>query len=371
MIPRNIASEPQFNKKSVRMIDSLVLRILIPTLTLAGEWLLKSGIQSPNGGVARYYRSDLERNQPISTEITGYAVSAFVYLFEKTGQPIFADRARLAADFLTDQAWDKELQTFPFEFPGRPPAYFFDCGIIVRGLLAAWRMSCDERYLEAAVAGGNSMLRDFAARDDFHPILELPSKQPATRDARWSRSSGCYQLKAAMAWGELAEVTENIKFRRAFDRMLEFAIATHDDFLPGSEDENRVMDRLHAYSYFLEALVSYGHDVSEGVGRVAAYLGKIGPRFVRSDVYAQLLRVRLLSEVGLESAAAEAEELEKFQARAGVADPRIAGGFYFGRKGGAFLPYINPVSTVFAMQALEMWREHQAGRLERDCRIVI
>jgi hypothetical protein len=354
------------------------LRILIPSLTHAGEWLLKSGIQSPNGGVARYYRSDLERNQPISTEITGYTVSAFVYLFEKTGQSIFADRARLAADFLVGQAWDKELQTFPFEFPGRPPAYFFDCGIIVRGLLAAWRMSGDERYLEAATAGGNSMLRDFAADSDFHPILELPSKKPAERDARWSRSSGCYQLKAAMAWGELAEVTENTKFRQAFDCMLEFALATHHDFLPGShgflpgsEAENRVMDRLHAYSYFLEALVSYGHDVCEGVGRVEKYLKEIAPRFVRSDVYAQLLRVRLLSGVGLESAAEEVTELERFQASGDDPDPRIAGGFYFGMKDNALLPYLNPVSTIFAMQALEMWREHQSGRLERDCRIVI
>ncbi len=347
------------------------MRILTPTLTLAGEWLLKSGIQSPNGGVARYYRSDLERNEPISTEITGYAVSAFVYLFERTGRSAFADRARLAADFLVDQAWSKELQTFPFEFPGTPPAYFFDCGIIVRGLLAAWRMSGDQCYLDAAAAGGQTMLRDFDAGADFHPILELPSKKPAARDDRWSRSSGCYQLKAAMAWGELAEVTENSRFRQAFDRMLDFAMQTHAEFLPGSEDENRVMDRLHAYCYFLEALVSYGHDVREGVQRVAAYLTEIGPRFARADVYAQLLRVRLLGEVGLESAAAEAQELARFQACADVADQRIAGGFYFGRKGGAFLPYINPVSTVFAMQALEMWCEHQAGRLERDCRIVI
>jgi hypothetical protein len=349
------------------------LRILTPTLTLAGEWLLKSGIQAPDGGVARYYRSDLKRNQPISTEITGYAVSAFVYLFEKTAQPIFADRARLAANFLTEQAWDKELQTFPFEFPGRPPAYFFDCGIIVRGLLAAWRMSGDQRYLEAATAGGISMLRDFDAGKDFHPILELPSKKPAARDARWSRSSGCYQLKAAMAWHELADVTGNVKFRHAFDRMLEFALATQrdflpdsHDFLPGSEAENRVMDRLHAYSYFLEALVSYGHDVSEGVGRVEKFLKEIAPRFVRSDVYAQLLRVRLLSGIGLESAAEEARELATFQASGDD-----AGGFYFGMKGGALLPHINPVSTIFAMQALEMWCEHRSGRLGRDCRIVI
>jgi hypothetical protein len=321
--------------------------------------------------VARYYRSDVERNEPISTEITGYAASAFVYLFEETGRTEFEERALLTADFLTRKAWNEELQTFPFEYPGTPPAYFFDCGIIVRGLLAVWRMSDDEQYLRAAVAGGNAMLRDFDAGHDFHPILELPSKKPAARDARWSRSSGCYQLKAAMAWRELADTTGEKKFCRAFDRMLQFALEEQGRFLPGSNDENRVMDRLHAYCYFLEALVSYGHDVRDGAERVAGYLRKIGPRFVRSDVYAQLLRVRLLSGVGLQNAAEEARELLKFQAGTDVADPRIAGGFCFGMKGGSFLPYINPVSTVFGMQALEMWHAHQAGRLERDCRTLI
>jgi hypothetical protein len=313
----------------------------------------------------------LERNEPISTEITGYAASALVYLFEKTGRAVFAERACLAAEFLTHHAWDEELQTFPFEYPGRPPAYFFDCGIIVRGLLAVWRMSGDKRYLKAAVSGGQAMLRDFDAGPDFHPILELPSKEPTARDARWSRSSGCYQLKAAMAWRELADVADNPEFGRAFERMLHFAIEEQATFLPGSEDENRVMDRLHAYSYFLEALVSYGHDVSKGADRLSGYLRQIRPRFVRSDVYAQLLRVRLLGGVGLELAAEEARELAKFQASAENPDPRIAGGFYFGAKAGEFMPYVNPVSTVFAMQALEMWREHQACTLERDCRVII
>jgi hypothetical protein len=345
-------------------------------LALAGEWLLKSGIQSPNGGVARYYRSDSQRNEPISTEITGYAASSFAYLFEKTGKSIFADRAVLTADFLADQAWDKELQTFPFEFPGRSPAFFFDCGIIVRGLLAVWRMSGDAKYLGAATAGGEAMLRDFDSGRDFHPVLELPSKQPAPRDARWSRSSGCYQLKAAMAWRELADLTGgvagNAQFGKAFDRMLRFALADQCHFLPGSDDENRTMDRLHAYCYFLEALVSYGHDVREGVERVAGYLAKIGPRFARSDVYAQLLRVRLLSGAGLESAEAEVRELQKFQVIGEDAcDDKTKGGFYFGIKGGEFLPFVNPVSTVFAMQALEMWCEHQTGSLERNCRTII
>jgi hypothetical protein len=40
----------------------------------------------------------------------------------------------------------------------------------------------------------------------------------------------------------------------------------------------------------------------------------------------------------------------------------VDGGFYFGRAAGAFLPYINPVSTAFALQALALWSGADAYR---------
>ena len=55
----------------------------------------------------------------------------------------------------------------------------------------------------------------------------------------------------------------------------------------------------------------------------------------------------------LAAASEEAEALAGFQARSD--DPRIDGGYYFGRLGGAWLPYANPVSTAFALQAMELW----------------
>ncbi len=42
-------------------------------------------------------------------------------------------------------------------------------------------------------------------------------------------------------------------------------------------------------------------------------------------------------------------------------DRRIEGGFFFGRREGEMSPHVNPVSTVFGLQALEMWREFQTG----------
>jgi len=91
--------------------------------------------------VARYYRSDVQRNAPVSTEITGYTVSALLFLHQRTHHADLLDAALRAARFLTRSAWDKRLNTFPFEQPNgdrsKALAYFFDCGIIVRGLLAA------------------------------------------------------------------------------------------------------------------------------------------------------------------------------------------------------------------------------------------
>jgi len=102
-----------------------------------------------------------------------------------------------------------------------------------------------------------------------------------------------------------------------------------------------------------------------GVAAVARHLREICHSFVRSDVYAQLLRVRIhgaraLKKLDACAAAEEAVALEDFQAVS--EDPRINGGFLFGRRDGELSPHVNPVSTAFALQALEMWRLYRAGR---------
>ena len=331
-------------------------------ISRAGEWFLRSGIQEPNGGVARYYRTDLERNQAVSTEITGYAASTFVYLHSVTQDSRYLERAAAAARFLTRLAWDPATRTMPFETDPAAFTYFFDCGIIVRGLLAAWRATGEQEFLDVAVEVGRAMAGDFASGAcEFHPILALPGKTPVERDGlRWSRTPGCYQLKSAMAWWDLFEATGDAPFREWYDRVLESSLRSAASFLPGHPDRQKVMDRLHAFCYFLEGLLPRAEDgeiagvLRSGIDTVAQWLGEIAPEFARSDVYAQLLRMRLYADwtgvtpLDLESACREAESLAGFQA--------AHGGYYFGRTPEGWLPYVNPVSTAFACQALELWQ---------------
>ena len=80
----------------------------------AGAWFLDSGIQEPVGGVARYYRRDLEENHLISTEITGYGISTFLYLHALTHQDAYLAAARKAGAYLVRTAWDMNARAFPF-----------------------------------------------------------------------------------------------------------------------------------------------------------------------------------------------------------------------------------------------------------------
>jgi len=341
-------------------------------LARAGHWLLSSGIQEPDGGMARYYRADHQRNQRVSTEITGYGASAFSYLHVVSGDQRYLERAIAAGRYLT-ATWERHGQAMPFELD--PPAltYFFDCGIVVRGLLAAWRSSGERQFLEVAVALGESMARDFASEDGrFHAILSLADKRPVAADIeRWSHGPGCYQLKSAMCWWDLAEATGEARFRKLYNAALESALRSYGAFLPGHPDRRKVMDRLHAFLYFLEGLLPRADDrrcasaLCYGIGRVSELLRDIASEFERSDVYAQLLRIRILAaQAGvapLDTPAAqfEAQRLAAFQAVS--PDPRVGGSYYFGRAGTEWLPHVSPVSTAFALQALALWDGERAG----------
>jgi hypothetical protein len=341
---------------------------LFPQVWRAGEWFLRSGIQNSEGGVARYYRLDLGRNQAVSTEITGYAASALAFLASVSSEPQpFRDAASAAARFLCS-AWDAKTSSMPFEVDPAEFTYFFDCGIIVRGLLAVWRVTGDETLLACARQVGESMARDFRADDgSIHPILALPGKSPVERDAlRWSRSAGCYQLKSAMAWWDLWEATGDNCYRDLYLGAREEALRTAANFLPGHNERRKVVDRLHAYLYFLEGLLPMPDPaIGDGIELVAGLLRELAPEFERSDVYAQLLRVRVFADAAgivkldREAAKWEAARLAEFA--------REDGGFYFGRSAGQWEPYVNPVSAAFALQALAVW----SGDARPDRRLLI
>ena len=371
---KNSITAPKVNRSLPTSAPSPSLGV--PAFLSAGErWFLESGIVEPSGGGARYHFSDRAENARISTEITGYAVSSLLDLHQRTANPAALDAALHSARFLCHHAWNPALDAMPFEwapdgFLPEHASYFFDNGIIARALLRCWRLTSESAFLETATACGQAMLRDFVNPGDIHPILDLPLKSPRPRDARWSRQSACYQLKSALAWAELAEATNAPSWRPHFDQALQRALRTHAAF-PDAEPGPRTMDRLHAYGYFLEALLPSAAqpDVRDALAAGLALAGdrlrQWRPEFERSDVPAQILRVRLWAHhagaVPLD--APRAAEEAAWAARYQTAGPRhVDGSFCFGSRNGEFTPFANPVSTAFCLQALALYQDHLAGR---------
>lgn len=346
-------------------------------LDQGAEWFLRSGIQEPSGGVARYHFSDRNLNARISTEITGYFISSALDLHARLGDIRLLHAARRAGEFLAGKAWDAGLSAMPFEWSSGEPlpedaTYFFDNGIIVRAMIRLWRATGSQGFLDCAIGCGESMRRDFVNSADIHPILSLPSKQPAPRDARWSRQSDCYQLKSALGWHDLAGATGDSAWLTPFEAALERALSTHAAF-PEGEPGVRVMDRLHAYGYFLEACLSRASSpavagaLRDGIAHAATLHRRVRPEFERSDVPAQILRVRLWAEAaGIlpldESAAAEEAAWAAAHQMSGDA-VSTRGGFCFGRRAGVPVAFVNPVSTAFCVQALALWQDRCAGRV--------
>ncbi len=342
----------------------------------AERWFLKSGIQLASGGVARYYRQDTREIAPVSSEISGYFTTTLFMLHDLSGSDESFEAALRAADFLADAAWDEGAGMLMLEqsADGRDIACFFDCGIVVSALLQAWRRGGNACHRGAALRLGESMLKDFGGEAGrFHPVVKTSTKTPLAYGTWWSKRPGCYQLKAAKAWLELSQEMDSTAFRDGYESLLDYAVLDGAAFLSATDELPDKMDRLHAYGYFLEGLLPVADRaelrpvLAAGIDRMSSELRRIAPVFARSDVFAQLLRLRLLAnglgskELDMVYAMEEVAAIREFQVESG--DYRVNGGFAFGRRDGHLMPFVSPVSTAFCVQALTMWEEFLAGRL--------
>ena len=280
-----------------------------------------------------------------------------------------------AARFLTRTAWDSASATMPFEIDPPAPTYFFDCGIVVRGLVSVWRATADGEFLDVAAALGQSMVRDFASADgSFHPVLSLPDKRPLEPEPGAGRGlRDAISSRPPWPGGTCSRPPPMSISANPMSACWSIPWAPAAASCPAMPSAPRSWTACTPSSTSWKACCRSAQEprvaaaIREGIGRAAHHLREIAPEFERSDVYAQLLRMRLYADragaLPLDRAAAqfEAERLARFQASA------IGGGFYFGRKAGAWLPYVNPVSSAFALQALELWDECRNGEA-RVCR---
>ena len=350
------------------------------------RWLKNSGIQTESGGVSRFYDADQRRYRPVSTEFTAYFIRTLLASVEEGEKP--PAQALTAAQFLMEQAFDVSTDLFPYEMPNgegssRPAARFLGCGIVIRALLDLWRATGEVPYREYAESCGLAMHSRMATVDGgFFPLYDLVGQQPEFGSGSWTVESGVHQLKAGLAFLELADATGLLDFASDADRLRKWCFTRHEGFLPGDGDVEETMSRLHGYCCFLEGLLPMASLDAEsarvlqfGILHVENLIDEIGEHFLRCDVVAQLLRLRLYAdnmgvmELDQQRAEEEAVALAQFQIQS--LDPKADGGFASARRANALVPHVHPASTAFALQALQIWGHIEDGKFADDWRKLV
>jgi hypothetical protein len=199
----------------------------------------------------------------------------------------------------------------------------------------------------------------------------------------WSVEPGVYQLKVGLAFLELAEASGLGLFKATTESLRKWALKRQESFLrEETEDPQLLMDRAHAYCYFLEGLLpeaALDRDCSQalqfGLQSVENLVEEIGGQFLRCDVLAQLLRLRLYADIMgvMELSRGRADQvatrIAEFQMQS--PDPKIEGGFAFARREGELVRHLNPATTAQAVQALQMWDQAEDGGFRGSWKLLI
>lgn len=362
----------------------------------ASRWLTASGLQNQSrdpklrGGVASWYELDRKVYPFLYSEITGYALTAFAFLYRLTGEKKYVTRARLAGRWLISNALGKQggvrtrlyleanaaSPNYSFEV-GR--VYAFDASMAGYGLLQSHAITKDRSHLEAASRVMAFLLGPLSKdKARFHPYWDVRSGSGGEDAAKWSDQSGSYHAKHALFLIDFYRRTKDPKALRRAKALLNWTVSVQEKngrFVTARGDGST---HLHPHSYTLEGLIYGGVHLKnkkylsaarkgfQWMVSAAAADGSVASiwkngkfdRAERSDIVAQFLRIgAMLAALDTKAARPYLATLEAVKKHLlslqydGKGKQR--GGFAYGPPADA-KSHLNSWCTMFALQALWM-----------------
>ncbi len=367
----------------------------------AARWLVRSGIQSASkdlkrsGGVAAWYEPDKKRYPFLYSEITGYALSTWVFANRIHPSAEFLKAANQAAGWLVKNALYKDggvktrfylvkryvSPNYCFHY-GR--VYAFDAAMVGYGLLQLFKVSKKEEHLRAAERVLQFLTTKMMKKGgSFYPYFDSSTQKCGEDLDKWSDQEGSFHGKLALFFTDYYRLTGIEKYRQITFNLLDGIKKQQKSagrFITGKKDGST---HLHPHSYTLEGLLYAGILLKRpdycqaalkgflwmvrGVstdGSVSSILEKNKfSRHERSDIVAQFLRIgSILYTLYPKKISAHLETLESVKKHLLLFQnkdaSRQSGGFLYGAAtDGLMRPHLNAWATQFALQALWMHDE--------------
>ncbi len=377
------------------------------------EWLFHSGIRIRNGPKKGAMYGWKNLNPPsypfIYNEITGYAITSFLYIYSELGEPEALEAAKDSAYWIVKNIRSSSsssssyllpagsIETHSFNQKGdlSNQIYAFDNGMIIIGLVNLYKVINDTILLKYAENMAKSLIEKFfdgskliAVLDRlYRPItnntnLNDSSSGRGRNDIKWSTVSGAYHCKLSLALLDLSLLTKNDMYSKVSNSLCEFAQKLQKaDGRFATNTNLETMTYLHPHLYACEGLIYAGvrqHNDAyfaaglKGIRWAAKQVNSltgglprmIGGEFIeQSDCMAQLLRLLILCYFRIEESIEEPSHnlrdvIEKLHFR--LLD------FYIseGKDRGAIKYHLSLDTacswcTMFTMQALLLWKKRK------------
>ena len=372
------------------------------------EWLLHSGIRIRNGPKKGAMYGWKNLNPPsypfIYNEITGYAITSFLYIYSKLGEPEALQAAKNSANWIVKNVRNSSSSSSSYLLPAGSietdnfnqkgdlsnQIYAFDNGMVIIGLLNLYKAINDINLLKYAEKMAKSLIERFFDGSKLIAVLDrlyrpitnntsnLNDDSSNGDDIKWSTISGAYHCKLSLALLDLSLLTRNDMYSKVSNSLCEFAQKlqkANGRFVTNPNLE--IVTYLHPHLYPCEGLIYAGvrqHNDDyfaaglKGIRWAAKQMNSltgglprmVGGKFIeQSDCMAQLLRLLILCQVQIEESMADASTylkdiIEKLHSR--LLDFYIAEG----EDRGAIKYHISLDTacswcTMFTMQALLLW----------------
>lgn len=199
-------------------------------IAAAIDWLCETKIinkdrRKPSfGGVNNGYLWKEKKYQYVYNEITGYAINAFIAMYQWLGKEKYLQHAIDAADYLISfQAKDSEK----FEYGGIshslqmpdlnnvPKYYSFDNSVILHGMANLYQITKKDKYYRACLDIGKFLLNMQKKDGSFYSYYESKNNiLEHSFDEFWF-DKGCLHVKNAIGLLFLAGISGEQKYRLA------------------------------------------------------------------------------------------------------------------------------------------------------------
>ncbi|NCN22249.1 methyltransferase domain-containing protein [Candidatus Falkowbacteria bacterium] len=224
------------------------------------EWIISAQENTADSGVSRGFslipqdKANKKGWQPSYPETTGYIIPTLFEASKILKNKILRNRALAMAD------WEKNIQLKDGSIQGgnlseKPKGAIFDSGQVIRGFIAAWKESGDEKYKRAAERAANWIMKSEDKGGVWTENNALSVNQFLTT----------YNIYATAPIAELGQKTNNEQYLALAKRVAEHTLSMQEQngWFKDCDFKDPENPLLHTIAYTIDGLFDIGTILNE------------------------------------------------------------------------------------------------------------